>query len=331
MKNTENPKVSFIVCTYSTKEHPMRDLIMRCLRSIFALDYPKEQYEVICVDGGSDAETIQEIKKFPIKFVRNYKRFPEGKGMGKSQGMAQASGDFIAFVDHDNMLSDKDWLKQMLLPMLKDATIFGSDCRTAVLNEKSITNKYLSYIGTDPFAAEMSLQGLSGLNKLHLEDCGEYATIKIRPDKFFITGGNCFVYRRSAIESVGGYTKDIDIVYKLAKLGFAKVAVPKKAATHHQAVRSFTDFIKKKILWAKVQVRKKEVQGEFSWLPNTNQGFAKLFIKILCNLIILPNLPITIKRLFETHDAAWIMHPIATFATTLVYVSVWLTENILPN
>ncbi len=322
------PFVSFIVCTYSTKQHNMHELINRCLNSIFAIDYPRDKFEVICVDGGSTQETISMIKSFPVLLINNAKRFPEGRGMGKSQGLALAKGTFIAFVDHDNMLIGKNWLQEMLAPMLSDATIFGCDCRLFVRKDDKITNRYLSYIGTDPFAADISIHGLLGLKKISLVDCGSYSTVNITPKNFFIAGGNCFVYRKSALDAVGGYVKDTDVIYQLAQLGLAKLAIPKNAATHHYAVYSFWNFIKKKTLWAKVHVNKKEVQGEFSWIPKTKKEFLKIGIKLIKNFIILPNFIVGLQRASETKDYAWLLHPVAMFLTTAIYVAVGLLSKL---
>ncbi len=318
------PFVSFIVCTYSTKQHNMHDLIRRCLNSIFAMDYPKERFEVICVDGGSAPETIEMIKSFPVNLIHNKKRFPEGRGMGKSQGLENARGDFIAFVDHDNMLIGKNWLHEMLGPMLSDSRIFGCDCRLFVRREDKITNRYLSYIGTDPFAAEISLHGLLGLKKIELTDCGSYYVTEITLENFFIAGGNCFVYRKSALDAAGGYTKDVDVMYRLAKLGLARLAIPKNAATHHYAVYSFWNFIKKKTLWAKVHVSKKELHGDFSWMPKNKRETIRMGIKLIGHFVMLPNVITGLQRSIETKDAAWLIHPIAMFVTTAIYAAVGL-------
>lgn len=337
----ELPFVSFIVCTYSTKQHNMHNLIKRCLDSIFVINYPKDRFEVICVDGGSSAETIEMIKTFQVTLINNKKRFPEGRGMGKSQGLALARGDFIAFVDHDNMLIGKNWLREMLQPMLADHLIFGCDCRLFVRKEDKIINRYLSYIGTDPFAADISLHGLLGLGKVKLKDCGEYYTTEITPEKFFIAGGNCFIYRKSALDAVGGYTKDTDVIYQLAKIHLATLAIPKNAATHHYAVYSFSNFIKKKILWAKIHVNtlaeknsaarsgtssasEKEVRGEFSWAPKNKKDLLQMCLKLAKNFIILPNLVVGLQKTIETKDTAWLLHPIAMFVTTAIYAAVGL-------
>ena len=74
MKNL--PSVSFVIPTYNNKE-----LVKRCLDSIFSQDYPKDKIEVITIDGGSTDGTLELLKKYPVKLLNNKKRFPEGKGM----------------------------------------------------------------------------------------------------------------------------------------------------------------------------------------------------------------------------------------------------------
>ena len=45
------------------------DILEKCLASIKNLDYPKEELEVIIVDGHSTDETVKIAKKYSCKIV----------------------------------------------------------------------------------------------------------------------------------------------------------------------------------------------------------------------------------------------------------------------
>ncbi len=80
--------------------------IGRCLQSINSIDYPKDDFEVIVVDNGSNDSTVQVSKSFgaivytkaevTISALRNY-------------GAKEAKGRVLAFLDADCTV-DKDWL-----------------------------------------------------------------------------------------------------------------------------------------------------------------------------------------------------------------------------
>src|SRR3989344_7474683 len=134
------PKISIIICTYNNKE-----LVKRCLDSIFMQDYPK--FEVICVDGGSKDGTLKLLKQYKVKIINNKKRFPEGPGMGKSQGVKKAKGEIIAFIDQDNKLIEKNCLQELVFPLINDEDVFGCACRLYINKNDNIANRYLSYVG----------------------------------------------------------------------------------------------------------------------------------------------------------------------------------------
>jgi len=51
-------KFSFVIPAYNSGKY-----IKPCLNSIFKIDYPKKDYEVIIVDGGSKDKTLEIIKQ----------------------------------------------------------------------------------------------------------------------------------------------------------------------------------------------------------------------------------------------------------------------------
>ncbi|RMH65637.1 MAG: glycosyltransferase [Calditrichaeota bacterium] len=74
------------------------------LPSLNNLDFPKERYEVILSDDGSEDETPRlaayyaEATELPLTFIRQEN---QGPGAARNAGMQAARGDFFIFVDSD--------------------------------------------------------------------------------------------------------------------------------------------------------------------------------------------------------------------------------------
>jgi len=94
------------------------------LKSIREQNYPQEKVEIIIADGGSTDSTLKIAKKYNTKVYPNPLKTGEA---GKAVAVKKAKGKYIALVDSDNILPDKNWLKQMIEPLELDPEIKGSE------------------------------------------------------------------------------------------------------------------------------------------------------------------------------------------------------------
>ncbi|MBI2106966.1 glycosyltransferase family 2 protein [Candidatus Woesearchaeota archaeon] len=315
----KTPSVSFIIPTYNNKV-----LVKRCLDAILFQKYPKNKIEIITIDGGSTDGTLELLKEYHVKIINNKKRFPEGKGMGKSQGVKAAKNELIAFVDQDNEVQTDSWLSNMVQPLMKDKEIIGCACKLLVKKEDSITNRYLSLVGTDPFAIYRSIEGRMALNKINLKDEGDYFTYIIKKENCLCTGGNCFIIRKKLLDEIHGYTQDVEMIYELASRGKNKLAIPKNAFTHHLTINSFSEFLKKRNYWAMHQ-RYKNIKGrKYSWEPRTFREYKTFLSFLIKSIIVIPNLVVSLKHYIQTKESAWLLHAPSVFLITLIYAKAWL-------
>jgi glycosyltransferase involved in cell wall biosynthesis len=96
------------------------EFIAACLDSILANDYPKDDFEIIVVDGMSDDGTrkiINEyIKKYPrISLLDNSRKFTS---WALNIGIRAAKGDYIAFMGSHN-LYDSQYLSKCVYNIKK--------------------------------------------------------------------------------------------------------------------------------------------------------------------------------------------------------------------
>lgn len=119
MKNKSN-KVSVIISVYNGENY-----LAEAIDSVLQQDYPEK--EIIVVDDGSTDHTKKIIEKFKKYIVSVYQK-NQGLGAGRNAGVAIATGDYYAFLDHDDLFA-KDKLHQQMQLMknhlLEDPLIFS--------------------------------------------------------------------------------------------------------------------------------------------------------------------------------------------------------------
>ena len=98
-------KVSIIIPTKNNA-----GILEKCLKSIENLDYPKEELEVVIVDGHSEDGTVEIARKYGCRVV--YESVGTIGG-ARNIGVQNSNGEFIVFTDAD-CVAERDWLKNLL-------------------------------------------------------------------------------------------------------------------------------------------------------------------------------------------------------------------------
>ncbi|PHR27524.1 MAG: glycosyl transferase [Desulfotalea sp.] len=96
----------------------------QCLKSLIEQDFPKERYEIIVVDNGSDDDTVSIAHSRGVKVVS----LPEAQTISavRNSGVLEASGDVLVFLDADCTVAS-DWLLRAELYLDRDdVACFGS-------------------------------------------------------------------------------------------------------------------------------------------------------------------------------------------------------------
>lgn len=105
-------KVSVIIPCYNVE-----DYIDECLDSILAQDH--QDLEVICVDDGSKDGTVAHIKARQQgprgSIIRLIEQANQGAPAARNRGMRESSGDYIQFMDADDLLMPRKIAHQVRL------------------------------------------------------------------------------------------------------------------------------------------------------------------------------------------------------------------------
>jgi glycosyltransferase involved in cell wall biosynthesis len=101
-------KVSIIISTYNGAQH-----IGETIESIRNQTY--SNWELIIVDDGSEDDTVELITAIKDARMQIYRAGRIGiNGRIKNIGLSKASGDLIAFVDHDDLWAPSKLEKQVI-------------------------------------------------------------------------------------------------------------------------------------------------------------------------------------------------------------------------
>jgi cellulose synthase/poly-beta-1,6-N-acetylglucosamine synthase-like glycosyltransferase len=132
-ENREFPKFSIIVPTKDEEA-----VISRCLNGIMNLDYPKDKFEIIVVDGNSKDATCKISEEFSTRYPENIKVISEEESKGKpaalNLSLSYATGDIVGVFDADS-LPERDALKKVA-SYFDDEKVTAVQGRTTSLNEK---------------------------------------------------------------------------------------------------------------------------------------------------------------------------------------------------
>jgi glycosyltransferase involved in cell wall biosynthesis len=182
-------RISVIIPTYE-EERSIETFLQQFERQTI----PRDEYEIIIVDGDSKDRTREIAEKYVNQVI-----IQKGEGIGgaRNDGVHIASTPFIATTDADTILPDR-WLEIMLSHFEKNdevVAVVGPDGPI----EKSIKAMLVYFFLR---------------NIIHL---GTYFG-------FYTTGGTNSGFRRSAFLDVGGYrplphSDDVEIGFRLKEIG----------------------------------------------------------------------------------------------------------------
>jgi len=194
-------------------------ILSRCLNSLFALDYPKDRFEVIVSDGMSCDGTKELALKSGALVVANP---GEIVSSGRNAGYDVSRGELVAFTDADCVF-DYGWLKNSL-KYFQDPSIAGVGGLTLSPKESTAFEKAIDGI----FTLAESFQATA-----HLKDKRVFEFVRDIP------GCNA-IYRKDALEKVmpvdeGLLTaEDVWMNFCIRRAGFKLAFAPDVVLWHYR-------------------------------------------------------------------------------------------------
>lgn len=186
------PSLTVIIPAYNEE-----DTIGQTIDAVLACKYPKENLEVIVVSDGSTDGTDEIVKKYSNVILLT--KSNTGKADSVNQAIEKAKGELVVIIDADSF-PDPDSLMKMSRHFV-DKKIGAVTGTILVRNKKSLLEKCQAF---------------------------EYVLITWSRrlldfvDSVFVTPGALSMYRKTAIQHIGGFdksllTEDIEIAWNLLR------------------------------------------------------------------------------------------------------------------
>lgn len=144
-------EVSLIIPTHNRK-----DSLRKTLQSVSAQSFPKDKFEVIVIDDGSQVELDEVIKEFSAKNLNIQKLVQKRRGpaAARNLGIKNSRGRIVAFTDDDCMLSEK-WLKVIYSAHCKNPDLAVIGGRTWVKRENSLKGMLAQLLSNSAMRAKL--------------------------------------------------------------------------------------------------------------------------------------------------------------------------------
>ena len=208
-------KVSIIIPAYNEEKN-----LPACLDSISKLNFSKEDLEVILVDNGSIDRTLEIAESFGAITLSDDSMNVSGL---RNYGVKHSSGDILAFVDADCVVS-QDWLKNSLPYFnLNNVAAWGAP---PTLPENATWVQQTWYIVRQK---EKQVQEVSWLETMNLF---------VRKNQFVAVGG----FNETLVTC-----EDVDLCYRIRKYGKI-ISDSRLVVIHHGEASTLSAFFKKE-LW----------------------------------------------------------------------------------
>lgn len=149
--NAPIPQVSVVIPVYNNAKD-----IRECLNSV--LEQQEIQLEIFCIDDCSQDETVALVKAYCAKDDRVHlicKQQNSGAGISRNIALDQVNGEFLFFLDGDDLLPDPYVLQKMYFACKQNKKLTSAGNMQCFFNDD---RKQLSaYIGTTFHSRKMAL------------------------------------------------------------------------------------------------------------------------------------------------------------------------------
>jgi len=241
--------LSVVIATYNSG-----NTIERCLSSLYPHQKAGYISEVVVVDGYSTDNTLDVIKKYPVKILFEegqeiYKnsviRSHYGKYNAQNQGWKASSGDLIMFLDSDAYLGEDFFPKA--LKFFEDPKLGVLGC----LAKAHVSNQITKVMGRLWEFYKRVMKAVQGGSTKFLGST--FFKLVSFGSKKIVTGGPCYIVRRRCLEDVSGFDilGDIGVALHAQEKGWKCVSWI-DSPVYHFSRETLHELIDQRYFWGQV-------------------------------------------------------------------------------
>lgn len=230
-RSGRTPFVSIVVPAYNEEKY-----LPECIKTLLAVDYPKDRLEIIIVDDGSKDSTYKIAQSFEGGNVRAFTKDNGGKGAALNFGIAKAKGEFIATMDADSYVTP-DTIKE-LLPYFDEPDVMAV---TPTVKVKPGNSWLTEFQRVEYLLILFSRKLLSYI------------------DSVPVTPGPFSIFRASVFDKIGGFdehnlVEDQEIALRIQANHF-KIRSSLTADVYTEPPDNVRDLLKQRIRWQRGGLR----------------------------------------------------------------------------
>ncbi|MEM5875182.1 MAG: glycosyltransferase [Candidatus Aenigmatarchaeota archaeon] len=219
------PKVSILVPAYNEEK-----TIASTLKSLLNLDYPKNKLEIIAINDGSTDKTLEIMKNFRKYGIKIIDKPNGGKASALNAGLKKAKGEIIVCMDADSIVK-RDALKKTI-GYFNDPKVGAVASSLKVYKPKTFWQK---------------IQSVEYIYNIFLRK------VLALMDSVFVVPGPFGLYRKEALERVGGWdekniTEDMELTFRLQKAGY-KIETCLNSIVYTKTPETFKRLIRQRVRW----------------------------------------------------------------------------------
>ncbi len=164
--------LSIIVPVYNVEKY-----IRPCLESIFFQGLNEKDYEVIVVNDGTRDRSMEVVDSFQTAHSNMTIIHQENQGLSiaRNTGMKHAKGDYIAFLDSDDILAKNSLKSLFTLTIRNDADLVFANFLK--LNDEDIEQYLGKEFITSPFTTEVKSGKALLIQNLNPRECYVWRTL----------------------------------------------------------------------------------------------------------------------------------------------------------
>lgn len=205
----QRPFFSIIVPSYNRSEQ-----LAACLESLSRLDYPRQGFEVIVVDDGSEIPPNEVCSAFRDRLDIELLTQPHGgPAAARNTGSLRAKGEFLVFTD-DDCRSKSDWLRQL-------------EVRCLAAPDHIIGGRTLNLLQDNPF---------SQMTQLIVDTVYDHYNRGVNGPRFFAS--NNLAVPTASFHRLGGFdarfttAEDRDLCDRWLRQGYCMTYAPEAVVYH---------------------------------------------------------------------------------------------------